>query len=236
MILNDVFNNLMLVFLFLWPDNIYSYIMLLFMSFLSNIFCFVQQAYIVNQLSIYPNICSSFYFAGTGVCPVIFFGIRSFLIWIEISNVAQVWIMYGFSTFLFVIGIGLHICMMHDDYYIKNYHRLFSNEDISWSEYKEAGILIYREVWGVFLSLSFDFIIFPGIIFSIRPKSIFSPAVWNAITTLSLGISDSLGKILGDKKFFELFVKHSLILQAIFNMILIAYYFSNYYWEDGWDF
>ena len=112
MILNDVFNDLMLLFLFLWPGSIYSYIMLLFMSFISNIFCYVQQAYIVNQLSIYPDVCSAFYFAGTGVCSIIFFGLRAFLILINISSAAQVWIMYGFCNFLLGIGVVLHICII----------------------------------------------------------------------------------------------------------------------------
>ena len=236
MTLNVVFNDLMLLFLFLWPGCIYSYTMLLFMSFLSNIFCFVQQAYIVNQLSIYPNICSSFYFTGTGVCSLIFFGLRAFLLWINISSAFQVQVMYGFSTFLLVIGIGLHICMMYDKFYRDNYHRLSSNEQITWSEYKEAAKLIYRELCGVFWSLTFDSLVFPGIIFSIRPKSIFSEAIWNAVTSLSLGFSDSLGKLLGDKKFIQLFVKHSLVLQVIFNVILIAYYYSNFYQENAWDF
>lgn len=88
--MNVIFTNLMLVFIFGYPNNTISFFLLNFMNFIANVFCFIQQGYLVNTFSVFPDNCISWYFTGTGVCCLFYFGLREILLIMELSKSTQV--------------------------------------------------------------------------------------------------------------------------------------------------
>lgn len=237
MIMNVVFTNFMLIFIFLWPDNMTSYLLLNICNFIANIFCFVQQASVVNYFSVYPTSCISSFFLGTGISNLLYFGLRELLLAFDLQKSTQVWTIYGFSTFCLIIGVMLHGFMMKTEYYKFIYPYLQKPTQITWTQYKDALLLIKKEFWLVFFSVGLDFIPYPGVIFSIQPKSIFSDAQWNTIVSLSLGIADTFGKWLGNiSGRYKCIVHGTFGLQIVVNVLVIIYYFTNLWQQKDWEY
>jgi hypothetical protein len=197
------------------------------MNFFANLFCFVQQAYIVNKFSIYPNICASWYFFGTGAVNLLYFGMRELLLFSEISKPTQVFIIYGFMTSCLILTLILYYFIMRDPYYKAAYPLLQKNTPITWTQYRDNLSLIKTEFILCFISVGLDFIAYPGVIFSIRPQSMFSEPTWNTMISLILGVADSSGKYLGGFKSSKCYIKWTFAVQVIGNVGILSYYFTN---------
>jgi len=87
-----------------------------------------------------------------------------------------------------------------------------------------------REFILCFISVGLDFIPYPGVIFSIRPQSLFGAASWNTLISLVLGVADSLGKYFGGFKKCKCFIEWTFGLQIVTNVGILVYYFTRY-WE-----
>lgn len=206
------------------------------MSFISNVFCFIQQAYVVNMFSYYPDYSAAWFFAGTGAVSMLFFGLREFVILLNLDGAAQVVVIYGCSSLFMIIGLIIYYYLINDNYYKNIYSQLKTTEQITWKQYKTAIYIVRKEALFIFLSTGIDFLPYPGVIFSIRPASLMNESNWNTLLGLTLGVSDTLGKLLGDKKVFKYFIEKTLVLQILLNVCLITYYYSNYWRMEQYEY
>ena len=145
----------------------------------------------------------------------------------ELATSTQAIIIFSCMTSMMILGLVLQTFLINTSYYKSVYPYLRKTAPVTWTQMKDAFILIKKECIMTFLSVGLDYIPYPGIIFSIRPSTYFSVAQWNTFVSLSLGIADTLGKYLGRYKCFECLIKNSFYFQLILNLGIIVYYYTN---------
>lgn len=208
-----------------------SYFWMLFSFSLMHVFCLMYQSYFNAILSIYDSKWTGLYYTFQAVGNLIVMLEKSIAFALDFSPKNDLFLTFGTYSFFCFLTLALYYKLSHTEDYRTQFSRKLVLTEQMKVDYTTAWKEIKSDGYGIFWTMFLTFLIFPGVLFSSMPPSLFSQKEYILYMNIIASIFDVTARPFAIKKFAKAIVKFSLYIMLVIAIYSLYSYFTDLYAE-----